>query len=588
MSGAHARGASGRPRGLRRGLLLLLLSLVVVVGAVAAQSVVPPPEDAAPGTVPLDLATSGTAYCPVTAAEGDAASLLLVSAGAQDSEVTIVRHVDGVALPEESRVLSASSAALVELTPEQALQPIAVSWRGGPVLAQYRLNGEGEAAVATCATQPSADWHLAGFDTSLGSTSRLHLFNPFESDALVALRFGTPEGRVDLVIADELLVPARTSRALDLADFRPETTDMAVTVTARAGRVIAQGEVDLAPAAEGVEGVTGRALVPATAQPVDELWFADAVVDEVTASWLTVYNPADRAAAVAVRVSTPLSSAAALTTETSVPPGGTTRIDLAGLSALPTFGVQLSSVNGVPVAATRVSAVGDRDRTGVAVEIGFAGGALAWTVPGGSGGAGEAVTLYNPGAEPVVASVEIAGGMPETWTAVTVPPNGTARLALEGLTPTGPARVEADQPVVAGLISLRPESATAFWSGTGTATETLVGTGVGPEVVRDPTLVTIPALSATATPAATVPPVAAPGGEGTLDTEPEDAGPTPAPTAVAPAPPPPAAPAETPSIAAPPTPDTDGGVAPDPTEPAPTEEGSIFGKRRGVPRPRRS
>ena len=69
-----------RPRGRKRGVALLLASILVVVGSVAASQTTTSRELEAPSPTAVDAATTGTAYCPITAEEGSGAALVLSSA----------------------------------------------------------------------------------------------------------------------------------------------------------------------------------------------------------------------------------------------------------------------------------------------------------------------------------------------------------------------------------------------------------------------------------------------------------------------------------------------------------------------------
>lgn len=580
-----------RPRGRKRGVALLLLAVAVVAGSVAASQATTSRELEPPQAVEVPEATSGTAYCPVTAADGDGAVLQLAAVGDADAEVVLTRWADGVGTAEEPQLLPAGTTVTLPVAAEQLGQPVTVDWRGGPVVAQYQLVDGDEVAAAPCATSAAREWHLAGFDTSLGSVSVLHLFNPFGQDALVSLEFGTPEGRVELVIADELLVPHGTSIALNLAQFRPETPDLAVTVRTRAGRVVPQGQVDLGPPAENVEAVTGRALIPAATAVSADALVHQAVADDVTSSWVTVYNPSERSAGVRMQVTTPLGDASALSSETTVPAGGTTRIDLGGLSALPTFGVHLTSLNGVGITATRVAAVQDGDRQGVAVALGAPEASEIWTLVGVSAPDG-VVTLYNPADEPTTATLGAVGAGDLDWGAVTVPPNGLVELPVGDVELGGPVLVTAESPIVAGVVNLAEGEATEYWTAGGVRLRELIGGGMALPAQRDPALTTQPAVSATATP---TPEAAVDGdvGEGGLG-DAEDVEPTPTPTATPtpeitppvvsttdPTPTAPPSPSPSASAAPPPSPSEAGASdAPTPTEdasPVATEEGSLFG-----------
>ncbi|MGI9015618.1 MAG: DUF5719 family protein [Euzebya sp.] len=571
--------ASDRARGRKRGIALLLSAVLIAAASIAASQLTSAGQLTVAPLQSVDAATSGTAYCPIIATDTDTAQLEIASASlSQDSDIVITRFVDGEPVTGDTRLLEAGRSAVLDVPAEERAHPVSIDWRGGAVVAQYRLVDDTEQAVATCQTRPSDRWFLSGFDTNRGNTSTLHLFNPFGQDAVVRLRFGENAGPVDLVIADEITIPAGQVVVRDLAEFRPETADLAVTVTAQVGRVVPQGQITFGPAGEGLEAVTGRALLPATAVASEQLFIPDAISDDITQSWVTVYNPSDRPAAVQVGVSTPLGTAAELSSELTVPAGSTARVDLADLSALPRLGIRLDSVNGIGLVATRTTAISNADRTGVALESAVPMTDQNWAVPGGRS-PDASVTLYNPGADVATANVQVAGGTPQTWTAVTVPPNALTELSLEGLAVEGAALVQSDLPLVAGVVSLSPETATAFWSASGVAQSSLVGGDDAIAVRRDPGLLSVPAVSATATPTP-VPLPPGPGGEGQLDPSPSPsiiAEPSVTPTAAEGVTPAPIGTAsEQPSGA----PDESSG--PTPLPPATTEEGSLFGKvRRG-------
>ncbi|WP_370327786.1 DUF5719 family protein [Euzebya sp.] len=559
-AGTDDIGSGRRPRvrGRKRGIALLLVAVLVAGASVAASQLTDPAAmTAAPTPEPVTAATSGTAYCPAVAGEGDTAQLEIASASATEpSEITVTRYVDGQPISDAPRQLAAGTSEVLEIPDAQRAVPFAIEWRGGPVVAQHAIADDTERALATCATQPSDRWYLAGFDTNRGNTSTLHLFNPFGSDAVVQLRFGTLEGPVDLVIADELTVPAGEVVSRDLAEFRPETADLAVSVVARSGRVVPQGEVVRGPAGEGLEAITGRALVPASPTPGPTLLLPEALVDDVTESWVTVYNPADRHAAVEVQVSTPLGTASTLASELTVPAGGTARIDLADLSALPRMGVRLESVNGIGLVASRTSAVRDGERTGVTITPAVGTADEEWVVPGAVG-TDAVLTVFNPGTAVATATVEVAGDPVDGADGIEVPPNALVEVPLGDVEGGGAALVTADLPVVAGVVSLGEGAAATYWSATGVPLSELIGGGQALPPRRDPSLSSRPAVSATATPTPT--PVPDRGGEGQLDA-------TPTPTIIGP-------PSETPTPspgAVPPAETTE----PATTEPAPTETGT--------------
>ena len=299
----------------------------------------------------------------------------------------------------------------------------------------------------------------------------------------------------------------------DLAEFRPETADLAVTVEAQTGRVVPQGQIRRGPAGEGIEAITGRDLLPAVPEASTALYIPNATVDSGTDSWVTIYNPGDRAAAAQISVSTPLATTAAIG-ELTVPAGGTTRFDLTNQSALPRMGVSISSVNGVPLVASRTSAIRDGEQTGLAMAVAVPAD-VAWTVPGARPPGG-VITLFNPGSEVTTAALEVAGTAPPGWAEVQVPPNAVVDLPMADVTPDGPVRVTSDTPIVVGVASRGDGAATAFWSAAGSPARELLGPSQAAQAVRDPGLSSRPATSATAVPSVD-PSDDGDGGEGQLD-----------------------------------------------------------------------
>lgn len=579
-------------RGLKRGVALMLTALLVAAGTVAAGQLTSPLAAKQPRQEQVQAGTSGTAYCPVLGSQGDAVQLEIASASAtEESQIVITRFVDGATVSDDPRLLEGGQSAVLDIPEDQLTNPIAIEWRGAPVVAQYRKVVDGQEGVANCQTQPSDRWYLTGLDTNRGNTSTVYLFNPFGQDAVVQVRFGTPEGPVDLLIADEITVPAGRVVTRDLAEFLPETSDLAISVIAQAGRVIAQGEMVRGPAGEGVEAITGRALVPAESRPSEEVYISAARSDSDVQSWVTVYNPSQRSAAVQIQVTTPLGTAALLTTELNVPAGGTARVDLDDLSALPLLGVRLTSVNSIGLVATRTSATRDGSNEGLAVQESVPTTDRVWTVPGGRA-PDATLTLFNPGAEVATAEVSLAGQVPSSWDAVTVPPNGLAMLSFDGIDGDGAALVRSDVPLVAGVHSLDPGGDTTLWSSSGIAEGLLAGGRDAIAAQRDPSLASRPAVSATATPTP-LPEVDGSGEEGQLDPmetpsiiELPDATPTPSPGVPLPdrspaAEPQPTRPTPTVSDAEPSaSPSTSPGPRPGAT--SSTEEGSLFGTLAGA------
>lgn len=489
------RPAPRAPR--RRPALRWIVPLAAVLVALVAvlEAAVEPVASAAVAEVPQAAATSGIWYCPVTAEPGQSATLSIAATGDQQSSVAVVRHTSEGVVAGSTENIPAGEQRDIVLEGPEALQPVSVRWSGGPSIVTWRAEGE-TAAAAACASGPSPVWYLTGLDTANGSRSTLHLFNPFAVDAVARITFKTPEGPRELVTTDSELIPAGTSRRIDIAtDLQlPEVADLGVVVEVRSGRLVAQGEVSYAPVA-GATGPQGRSLVPAAEEPADLWAFGFAQSDDLSSSWLTIMNPGEREAAVEIQVSDPLEESELLD-EVSVPAGGTYRVDLRNSSATPAFGVEVLAVNDVPVVATRTTSLVTEDgRRGIAASLGAA-PSEAWSVAGaGNSGRSAFVDIYNPGPSPVTARMTAGPGTPPDWGAISVGVNQRVTLDLVGVGDERAAVgavVAADGPVVVELRSSHEADALRPWTEVGLPQERYAGSPTRPAVRRDPSLCTVP------------------------------------------------------------------------------------------------
>lgn len=476
--------------------LVPLFGLLLVV-AVAAEAISVPPAATAAAEVEQDPAAAGIWYCPVTAEPEQSAVVSIAATGTAESEVVVVRHTsEGVVGDDTTEVIPGGHQFDVVLEPAEAQQPVSVRWSGGPAIATWRTEGDA-ALVAPCASGPAPVWYLAGLDTANGSRSTLHLFNPFNVDAVARITFTTPDGPDTLVSTDSELVPAGTSRRIDIATDlqQPEVADLGVIVEVRSGRLVAQGEVRYEPAA-GQTGPIGRTLVPAAEAPAEAWAFGFAQADEQSSSWLSIMNPGEREAAVEIQVSGDQPTGSELLDEVSVPAGGTYRVPLADSAASAEFGVEVLAVNDVPVVATRTtSLVAADDRRGVATSLGAA-PAQAWALAGaGTDGRASFVDIYNPGPTPVTASMSAGPGTPDEWGAIEVGVNQRVSIDLAEVGDDAPRislTVSADNPIVAELRSTRDGDALRSWTTVGVPAARYTGALTRPPVHRDPGLSTRP------------------------------------------------------------------------------------------------
>lgn len=479
------------PAAHSRALLVMAAAGALVLVAFVADLLAWPATPGTPDPVPQGTADSGAWYCPVTAGEDEPAVLAVAAVGDEPSTVTVVRYPEQRSEADEPVTIQPGEEHTVRLEGAASRTPLSVRWEGGPAVATWRI-ATGDEAAAPCEPGPAEKWYLAGLDTAGGARSVVHLFNAFAVDAVARVTYATPEGHVRLVRTEHVFVGARSSVQLDLGTYQPEQPDLGATIEVLTGRLVAQGELVLDPPGEE-GGPTGRALVPASSQAVEEWSFGYARIDESSSSWLSVVNPGQREAAVEVRVSSPTPEAGVQ--EHSVPAGGILRIDLAELSEEPEFGVSATSVNDVPIIAHRVVSLAQGDRPGVAVSRGGQ-ATNEWALVGaGAGDRRGRVNVYNPGAEPVRIDVITSGEDPPEWRGAEIPANGWFTLSLADAypdRPTIPVVVRASGPVVAELRSHHESGALRLWSSVGVPAAAWTGSPTRPAVRRDPSLSTRP------------------------------------------------------------------------------------------------
>lgn len=487
--------AGAAPARMGRGTLaLLVLVVLAVTGAAVADVLVDPPQVPAAEPVSLEAPTSGAWYCPVTGRGEETAVLSIAAVGTEPATVSIVRHrEDGPATEEPIQVEPGAPVDHV-LSGGEGQLPSTVRWSGGPVVTTWRVEGR-DSAGARCESAPAPVTHLTGFETTAQSVSTLHLFNPFGVDAVVRVTFGTPTGPVALVLTDNVLVPAGRTTTLELNEFEPEQPDLAVTVQALTGRVVAQGLVELAPT-ENQPGPTGRDVLPGAGAPELDWSFAHARSGEDASSWLSVFNPNGREAAIEVRVSNPLPEGSALLSEISVPAGGVVRVDLTDASSAEEFGLAVTGLNEEPVVVTRLTNVRTADAEGVSASPGER-PAPEWALVGGGAADRQSrVALHNPGSESVSVEVDAGEGTPGQWATLELGPNEHRNLELSEVSADRraiPVLVRASGPIVADLRTQSPGENLRLWTAGGVPSRVWEGPGVRPAVRRDARLTTRPA-----------------------------------------------------------------------------------------------
>lgn len=452
---------------MSRQIAIALTALVVVIGAtIAADRVVAAPAEPSAAFTEEVAVDSGTWYCVPLPRKSGTATLTVAAVGDEPSRVTIEDFRDGEAQFADGRQdLEPNETLEFELELDDEAPPaVVVRWSGGPVVASWTADADREQRIgASCSPSPAPRWLVSGAVTTVGSTARLHVFNPFDSDAVVRVAFATPEGRVNLVSSENVSVPARTIVSVNINDLQPEQTDLGIIVEVEAGRVIATaqqrfGQPDLPDIElEGAELPTdptapvGLTVLPATAADATTAAFAYASADEAGTSWITVLNPNTSPLQLEVAATEQVEGAAGAE-EITVAPESVARIDLNGISSEPDFGVSLRSVNDVTFVANGfVASTGD-DKSVTAVPGVIAADQISAQAAAPEGTAPE-VAVFNPGDVPATMSINMGGSAPDAWSSLEVAPGQMELLSASdaGIDGGSPVTIASDQPVYGAL-----------------------------------------------------------------------------------------------------------------------------------------
>jgi hypothetical protein len=350
---------------------------------------------------------------------------------------------------------------------------VMVESNAGDLIAEHRVMSGLGADQVPCATTASDRWFFPSQSTVLGATAKLVLFNPFSADAGVDIAASLDDGVRLPANWSGIVVPAGTTRVIDLGESVQRRGQFAVSVQLRTGRLVAETVQSFdddkmqaeQPKARGVRLQLG---VP---RPATEWIFADGFTGTGVAERLVVFNPGEEKVAVAVQV-TPFGAADLPPEpfELEVAPRRFSTIDLSAETRIPGQGfhaIRVESDAGVVVGRTNdiTAAPGDAPEGvvmrpdlpwGTAIGTGSTVTALDWVVPQVIIGDGQQpmVQIHNPNDGIVLVSARIMGGEADGQLladGIEVAPSDSIVLPLSLLEiPDGEVgvAVEAESPVV--------------------------------------------------------------------------------------------------------------------------------------------
>jgi hypothetical protein len=322
----------------------------------------------------------------------------------------------------------------------------------GATSVEQTNSGPGGVSATPCATSGSSHWFFASGQTLVNAGVELTLVNPYPSESIVDLSFTTEQGVEMPVEYQGIDVPASGLVSVNLGDHLRRRQQIATTVTARTGRVVAWKTqwVTAAPSGSPLLGSAaaqnplsdpaapiGGVTVALGAPSAGTTWvWADGQAGNGVAEQYVIYNPGPVTAA--VRLSLQLDQGVAEPFELSVPPDQVIPIESDQQARIPagvTHSAVLQSTNGVPVVAERVvAATSPSAWSGLGEMLGARVPAQRWLLGAAAADSSHDgwVVLFNPGTQAVQVAINMLSGgtqVPLTGqTPVSVPPD--RRIAI--------------------------------------------------------------------------------------------------------------------------------------------------------------
>lgn len=344
---------------------------------------------------------------------------------------------------------------------------------GGMTSVSQQVKAERGWTAQPCASSAAPEWYLEGGETLRNAWDVVSLLDPYPVDAVVDLSFTTNEGLEVPSAFDGVVVPARGLTVLDLGSALRRREHIAVTVSARAGDVVAfQTEVATAPpngapplgapgALNPVLPVAGVTLTLGATSAATSWWWPEGGEGPGLTERYEVYNPTARTARLdLVLISGRDAGGISSSTQLGVAPLGWTSITTNGQPwSLPgeSYAAHLESLNGVPVVAERsVVAVAPSTDRGLEAALGEFDPGRRWLLAGSpSAAAGELaenwLEVLDPGGQAAEVSLQdvVKGKLtPVAGVSVTVPARGRASLLLSASLGDRPVVVSSSEPIM--------------------------------------------------------------------------------------------------------------------------------------------
>jgi hypothetical protein len=327
------------------------------------------------------------------------------------------------------------------------------------IVSQTTVTAAGS-STSPCSTTASATWYVAEGTTTIDSTYRLLVLNPFPDDAIVDVSFAADDGPRTPNALQGYVVKARSLRVVDVAATVQRDTLVSASVVARNGRVVV-GRFQSVPYAphKGFIATLGES------SGGSQWWFANGQKGDGVGERLVLYNPFDNdtSANVTVFPSDPTKGNPVPLTY-SVPSHQRVSVDLSATEQVlaGSHSIMVSSDPDHPVVAERVIDLTTKTRDATTVQAGSRVAAPRWYLPiGAPAGGSNVLTVVNVTGVDTALDVDTLGAAGETPIAdlqnVQLPAGGSVQIPLEDHgAAAGPVVVKAEGQVVVEQFVLPP------------------------------------------------------------------------------------------------------------------------------------
>lgn len=437
-------------------VLVAIVALVVIAAAIGNhRGRVTPAAAQDAATVPVAApasALSSSWFCAGATGDSQGAApgqLVIANASARavTGTVTVIPS-QGARSTRTVTVAAFSRLTVAETTSKPApWLGAVVNLDGGDTSVEQETGGTLGPGSEPCATSGSPQWYFPSGITLRNAETYVSLLNPYQQTAVVDLSFTTENGLEEPGSLQGIVVPADGLVTVSLASALPRRSQIATTVTARSGRVVAWKTEVVEPPKKG-EAIFGATQAKGSSSALDPVppvggltvtlgasathtrwWWADGVVAPGVTENYFIYNPGTRTAQVSLAVH--LEAGKAEPFRLSIAPKTVATVDANQQSRIPSgvaYSATLTSLNGVGVVAERlVSATTPSTRSGLGELLGDPLSARQWLLGAGVADAStdEWVVLTNTGRRAVTASFsELSGGA-----SIPVPKLGGLRIA---------------------------------------------------------------------------------------------------------------------------------------------------------------